>query len=84
MTAGEHLVQTSELRLFLALAAEELTEKQRWALYVWLEGRTERDAASENGTTRTAVWIHRRAALRKMRERLNRAGIYSSSDLLQG
>lgn len=83
--AVKYLDQTGELedvRLLLRYAAQTLGRTQRAAILGFMEDRTDAEIGRELGLRRSAIFMSKRSALRKMRARLEKLGIRSASQLL--
>lgn len=74
--------EKSDVALLLRWAAGDLSDIERFAVSAWLNEMTEREAARIAGITRGGVWMARRSGLRKMRARLEKAGIRSIVEVL--
>lgn len=74
--------ESSEVKLLLRYAAQELTDKQRYAIEAYMYGYDPTEAGLKIGLSRQAIYQFRKSGLRKMRRRLEELRIKSSSDLL--
>jgi|HubBroStandDraft_1064217.scaffolds.fasta_scaffold00168_55 hypothetical protein len=84
MTSTE-LSEHSEMQLLLRWAAMTLTPTERYAIETWLAGETLKDAAREyRRVGRGGIWMAKQSGLRKMRRRLQQAGITSARMLTGG
>ena len=76
-------LELSEARLLLRYAAQELTPIERAAAEGFARNRKQAQIAQELADiTRGGVFYAQQRAFDKMRKRLNRIGLYSTSDVL--
>lgn len=78
----EAMAQIQEARLLLRWASADLNETERVAVAAWLTGESDQVAGAVRGVTRNAIWMARRSSFTKMRRRLERVGIRSTTDLV--
>lgn len=74
--------QLGEARLVLRFAAGKLNRTERAAIHAFLCGVTDDRAGVELGITGGGVFMARKAALRKLRKRLELLGVRSAADLV--
>jgi DNA-directed RNA polymerase specialized sigma24 family protein len=74
--------ERAEARMFLRFAAQALTEVERLAIAVMMEGLPPADAAEVAGCAQSTIYDAQTRGLRKMREQLSRLGFTATNQLM--